>query len=149
MAAKKKTEVTETEVKEVESVEVTEEAPKKTTKKKTAKVEEVKEEVVEPAPEVVAEPVVEEPKAEVEVVGKKVAEVVAEPVKKVESVEGTYLIQVNAPSGIFTFKNPGLDQPKGKVYAKGSKLTVTEVKGSWAKVGEDKWVLLSGAVAKI
>lgn len=153
MATKKKTEVTETEVKEVETVEATEEAPKKTTKKSTKKkaevVEEPKEEVVEATPEAA----VEEPKAEVEVVGQKVAEIVEapEPVKVEEPKvqESSFEVQVVSPSGIFTFKNPGLDQPKGKVYAKGSKLIVSEVKGNWAKVGENKWIILSGSVVKI
>lgn len=152
MATKKKTEEVVEEVKEVEAVETAEEAPKKTTRKSTKKkTEEVAEEQA-PAVEEVKEEVKEEPQAEVEVVGKRVAEVVEvpEPVKVAEpAAEGEYQIQVVSPSGIFTFKNPGLDQPKGKVYAKGSKLTVTEVKGNWAKVGENKWIILSGAVVKI
>jgi len=128
---KKKTEVEEVveEVKEVETAEVVEEAPKKATKKSTKKKTEVVEEV-KPEPEVKA---IEEAKPEV----------------KEEKSEGSYNVQVISPSGIYTYKKPGLDQQKGKVYIKGSKLTVTEVKGNWAKVGEDKWIILSGAVAKI
>lgn len=133
--AKKKTEVEEIveEVKEVDTVEAVEEAPKKTTKKSTKKKAEAVEEVKE---EVKAEPVVE--------VAKEV-----KPEVKEEKFEGSYNIQVISPSGIYTYKKPGLDQQKGKVYVKGSKLVVSEVKGNWAKVGEDKWIILSGAVAKI
>lgn len=156
MATKKKTEVEVTEeIKEVEvTEEVVEEAPKKTTKKSSKK----KAEVVEEAPvEAPVEEVKEEPKAEVEVVGTKVAEVVEEAPKavepaKVEEVkvsDDSYLVQVVSTSGIFTFKNPGLDQPKGRVYPKGAKLVVTEVSGNWGKVGENCWILLSGAVVKI
>lgn len=141
MATKKKTEVEATEeVKEVETTEeVVEEAPKKTTKKSSKKQEEV---------------VAEEPKAEVEVVGSKVAEVVeeapkaVEPAKETKTANDSYLVQVVSNSGIYTFKNPGLDQPKGRVYPKGAKLTVSEVKGNWGKVGPDAWILLS-CVAKL
>lgn len=160
MATKKKTEVEATEeVKEVEATEeVVEEAPKKTTKrssKKKAEVEEVSE-TVEEATEAPVEEVKEEPKAEVEVVGSKVAEVVEEPksvksakVEEAKVSDDSYLVQVVSTSGIFTFKNPGLDQPKGRVYPKGAKLAVTEVSGNWGKVGENCWILLSGAVVKI
>lgn len=148
MATKKKTEVTE-EIKEAEATEqVVEEAPKKTTKKSSKK--KVEESPVEEIP--VEEPSVEEvkPEPEVEVVGKKVVEITTEPAAKEEpKTESSYQIQVVSPSGIFTFKKPGLDQQKGKVYVKGTKLIVSEVKGNWAKVGEDKWIILSGAVAKI
>lgn len=150
MATKKKTEVEATEeIKEVEATEAVEEAPKKTTKKSSKKKEE---DVVEEAP---AEEVKEEPKAEVEVVGSKVAEVVEEAPKSVEPAKETktsndsYLVQVISNTGIFTFKNPGLDQPKGRVYPKGAKLAVTEVRGNWGKVGENCWIILSGAVVKI
>lgn len=154
MATKKKTEVTE-EVKETTSAKKTTSTKKSTSTKKTTK---SAEEVIE---EFKAEPVKEvneEPVAEVEVVGKKVAEVVveSEPVKEVKPAKkeevkeaDSYKVQVIAPSGIFTFKNPGLDQQKGRVYPKGSLLVVSEVKGNWAKVGDDKWILLSGAVVKI
>ena len=160
MATKKKTEVEATEeVKEVEATEeVKEEAPKKTTRKSSKKKAEV-EEVSETVEEAPVEEVKEEPKAEVEVVGSKVAEVVEEPkpvkptkVEKVEEVkvsDDSYLVQVVSTSGIFTFKNPGLDQPKGRVYPKGAKLAVTGVSGNWGKVGENCWILLSGAVVKI
>lgn len=162
MATKKKTEVEATEeIKEVKATEkVVEAAPKKTTKKsskKKADIEAVSEEAPEEVPET-GELVKTEEDTDVEVVGKKVAEVVVEPepVKKVKPAKkekvkeaDSYKVQVVAPSGIFTFKNPGLDQQKGRVYPKGSLLVVSEVKGNWAKVGEDKWILLSGAVVKI
>lgn len=152
MATKKKTEVEATEeVKEVEATEeVVEEAPKKTTKKSSKK----QEEVVETA-EAPVEEAKEEPKAEVEVVGSKVAEVVeeapksVEPAKETKTANDSYLVQVVSNSGIFTFKNPGFDQPKGRVYPKGAKLAVTEVSGNWGRVGENCWILLSGAVVKI
>lgn len=147
MAAKKKSEIEEVveEIKEVETTEVVEEAPKKkrTSKKKTE----------EPKEEIVAEEVKPEPEVEVEVVGNFAVEIKQEEVKKEESkVEPkgeSFIVQVVSPTGIFTFKNPGLDQPKGKVYAKGSKLTVTEVNGNWGKVGEGKWILLSNTVVKL
>lgn len=147
--AKKKTEVESTEVveevKEVEAAEeVVEAAPKKTTKKSTKK------KIEEPKEEAVAEEVKPEPEVEVEVVGTYAVEVKKEVEVKPESKEAsTFNIEVVSPSGIFTFKKPELGQPKGKVYPRGSKLTVSEVKGNWAKVGEDKWIILSGSVVKI
>lgn len=152
MAAKKKTEVEATEVveevKEEVKEEVVEEAPKKTTKKTSKKKEEapiVEEPAVEETPAV--EEVVEEPAPVVE-------EVKEEKPKKEEKKEkkeafAPYIVQVISPSGIYTFKNPGFDQPKGKVYPKGAKITVLEVKGNWARVGENVWILLSGAVVKV
>ncbi len=144
MATKKKTEIVEEEVKAVEEATV-EEAPKKTTKKSTKKKADPVEEVPAEAPKVEVEP-------EVEVVGKKVAEVIPEKVKvekEEPKVTDTFLVQVVSPAGIYTFKNPSIDQPKGRVFAKGTKLAVSEVKGNWGKVGDDMWILLSGTVAKI
>ena len=148
MATKKKTEVEATEVVEEVKSEVVEEvkaeAPKKTSKKSSKKaevVEEVKEEasVAEPAP------VVEEVKEVKEVKeAPKKEKASAAPVATSDSFE----VQVISASGIYSFKNPGLDQPKGKVYPKGAKLIVSEVKGNWGKVGQNAWIILS-CVAKL
>lgn len=149
MAAKKKTEVEATEVIEEVKEEVVEEAPKKTTKKTSKKKEEapVEEPIAEETPAVKEEPV-QEPAPVVEEV--KVSEPKKEE-KKEEKKEtfAPYIVQVISPSGIYTFKNPGFDQPKGKVYPKGAKITVLEVKGNWARVGENVWILLSGSVVKV
>lgn len=157
MATKKKTDVVE-EVKEVIEAPVAE-APKKTTKKSTKKKAEPVEEVPAEEPKAEEAPIVEvkeEPKAE-PVKEEKVEELKVEfgngiikfPPKEAPKAEGSFLVQVVSPAGIYTFKNPGIDQPKGKVFAKGTKLEVSEVKGNWGKVGDDMWILLSGAVAKI
>lgn len=151
MATKKKTDVVE-EVKEAIEAPV-EEAPKKTTKKTSKKKEEapiVEEPIVEEAP--ATEEVVEEPAPvveEVKVAEPKKEEKKAEKKEEKEEAFAPYIVQVISPSGIYTFKNPGFDQPKGKVYPKGAKVKVLEVKGNWAKVSENAWILLSGAVVKV
>ncbi len=149
MATKKKTEVEATEVVEEVKEEVVEEAPKKTSKKTSKKKEE--EPIVE---ELTVEevPVVEEPVKEPAPVVEEVKEEKPKKEEKKEEKKETfapYIVQVTSPSGIYTFKNPGFDQPKGKVYPKGAKITVLEVKGNWARVGENVWILLSGAVVRV
>lgn len=143
MATKKKTEVEATEVVEEVKSEVVEEvkaeAPKKTSKKSSKKAE-VVEEVKEEAPVAEPAPVVEEVKEE----APKKEKAAAAPVATSDSFE----VQVVSASGVYSFKNPGLDQPKGKVYPKGTKLIVSEVKGNWGKVGQNAWIILS-CVAKV
>lgn len=121
-----------------------------TANKSTPKKEEAPavEEKVEAVPEVEAIP-------EVEVVGKKVVEVVPEEPKPVEvkeekkpelkkkEVQKSFQVQVAVPTGSYLFKGPGLQFPKGKLYAKGTKLEVTEVQGNWGKVLGDSWILLN------
>lgn len=145
MATKKKTEVEATEVVEEVKEEVVEapveEAHKKTSKKSSKKAE-VVEEVKEEAPVAEPAPVVEEVKEVKEAPKKEKA--VAAPVATSDSFE----VQVISASGVYSFKNPGLDQPKGKVYPKGAKLIVSEVKGNWGKVGQNAWIILS-CVAKV
>ena len=145
MATKKKTEVEAVEeVKEVEAVEaeapaeVVEEAPKKTTKKSSKKKAEPVEELVEEEKEAPAEEVKEAP-AEVEA-PKKVE-------KKAEPSEASYKVTSN--TGLYTFKGPSFDNAKGKPLAKGSVITVTEVKGNWGKIGQDRWILIGANLEQI
>jgi len=155
MATKKKTEVTEAKVQSEATVDKPKTTKKTSTKKASSKKEEpVVEETIEPVEEVkepVAEPVVV---AEVEVVGTKVAEVKEEPKKvepKKEKVEApqSFLIQVVGNAGVYSFKGPGFEFARNKVFAKNSKLTVVEVKGNWGKVSEGNWILLGGSIDKI
>lgn len=153
MATKKKTEEVVAEVKEAEVAAKKTTTKKTTTKKTAAKKEEptVEEAVAEVKEEPSVEPAVE---AEVEVVGTKIAEVKEEPKEvepKKEKVEApqSFLIQVVGNAGVYSFKGPGFEFAKNKVFAKNSKLTVVEVKGNWGKVSEGNWILLGGSVDKI
>lgn len=178
MARTKKTEeavVEEAVVESTPEVEetVVEETPKKSTRKK--KTEEPKEEVVESTPEVVeevkeavetsAEPVVEEVKEE----PAKVEEVIPEPIIEENLVELTkeekkernkklvaengisssFTVQVVGVNGIYTFSDPSLDAPKGKVIPRGMRIGITEVKGNWGKLANGKWILLGSSVIKL
>lgn len=141
MATKKKTEVTEADVQQVEAVE---EKPKKTTTKKTTTKKKT-----EPAVEVPA--VVEETKAEP--APAKVEEKKPEP-KKVEKKEekkdgGPFTVVITAGNGVYSFKGPGLAFPRCRTIANGTKVTISEVKGSWGKTGDGSWILLGTTSVRI
>ena len=109
---------------------------KKTTTKKTVK--ETKEETKETA---------DQPKEIEEIKAPKVEEVKVEPAKKAEApkVEEKksdlpFTLQVVASNGLYTFKGPAFDYPKNKLLPFGVKVTVTEVKGNWGKISDDKWI---------
>lgn len=154
MATKKKTE----ESNEVESIEAVEEkvtTSKKTTSKKSTstkkkaeetKVEEVKEEgkVEEPAP-VVEEVKVEEPKK----VEKKAEKLVEKKAEAETPTSGSFNVQVVSGTGIYTFSGPSITSTRGKIIPKGARFTISEVRGSWGKIGEGNWIMITGAVAKI
>ena len=95
-----------------------------------------------------AEPVKE---VEATAVEEKVDAVAEEP-KKVEakvekSAEAKY--KVISGTGIYTFKGPSFDNIKGKPLSSGSVVTVTEVKGNWGKIDENRWIILSSNLAKL
>ena len=149
MARPKKTEEAVAEVVEVKEEKKTTTkkvtSTKSTTKKsEPAKAEEVKEE--QPA-------AVTEKKAKVKKETKKV-EPPKEEVKEVEAkpaVAGnsTFTVQIVASNGVYTFKGPGLDQPKGKILSNGIKVDIIEVKGNWGKISEGKWILLGSTAVKV
>lgn len=140
MATKKKTEV---EAVEEVAAEVVEEAPKKSTKKSSKKKAEPVEEKVDAAEEPVVEatPVEELKEAPAKVEEPKKVE------KKAEPSAASYKVTSN--TGLYTFKGPGFDNAKGKPLAKGSVITVTEIKGNWGKVGQDRWILLGSNLEKM
>jgi hypothetical protein len=146
MATKKKTEVAEADVQQVEAVE---EQPKKTTTKKTTTKKKA-EPKVEEAPVVAEEPKVEEPVAEpVKVEEKKEEPKKVEPKKEEKKPEGEFKIVITSGAGVYSFKGPGLSFPKVKLIPNGSKLVVSETKGNWGKIGEDKWIILGGTSVRI
>lgn len=154
---------------------VVEETPKKSTRKK--KTEELKEEVVEEVKEAVetsAEPVVEEVKEDPAKVEEVIPEPVVEEVKEESIVEekpveltkeekkdrnkklvaengisSSFTVQVVGVNGVYTFANPGLDAPKGKILPRGARVAITEVKGNWGKLASGKWILLGSTVIKV
>lgn len=151
MATKKKTEEITEAVESIEAVEEKVATSKKTTSKKstsTKKKAEAEVKAEEPKVEEKKEVKVEEPAPVVEEV-KEEKKVEKKEEVKVEEPKSSSTVIVLSPAGIYSFKGPGLDQPKGKIFPKGSKLIISEKKGNWAKVGEDKWILLGGTVAEV
>lgn len=149
MATKKKTEDVEV-VEEVTSeAKTTKKSTTKkstSTKKKAEKVEEPKvEEVKEPEP-VIEEPVKEEKKVE-EVKVAEPVEVKTEEVKESEVISATY--KINSGIGLYTFTGPGLDNPKAKPLGRGAVVIVSETKGNWGKIGENRWVLMGPNLVKM
>lgn len=166
MAAKKKTEVAETEIK-VESTETIEAKPKKTTRKSTKKaevkteepvakepiteepkVEAPVEEAVEVIPEVKEEPAVteepkvEEPKVEEPKVEEKPVKAKKEPKAKKETAVASPKAVI-AVTRIAAMSGPSFFSRQLGTYAEGTKFVITEEANGWGCVATNKWINLN------